>query len=196
MPDTLTAEEIVVARKGRLWVAPENTALPADIDATLDAAFVNIGFASEDGVKFRRDPNLDPKYAWQASSPVLYLPGSVTCSAGFGLLQWNRDTVPLAFGGGAITATANGWRYDPPDPGSIDIRCMVAEWYTQEGFHWMAVLERCMPVEPVETDLQRTEMSPLPITLAGLSDPDDLANDGEPWYILSNAPGMEPEGSS
>lgn len=49
---------------GGLYVAPFGTPLPDDVDATLDAAFKNLGFISADGVSITIDSATNPIEVW------------------------------------------------------------------------------------------------------------------------------------
>ena len=49
---------------GGLWVAPYGTELPDDVDAALDAAFVNLGYISADGVSITIDSSTSPIEVW------------------------------------------------------------------------------------------------------------------------------------
>lgn len=49
---------------GGLWVAPYGTTLPTDVDAPLDAAFKNLGFISDKGVKVKIDDQTKSIDAW------------------------------------------------------------------------------------------------------------------------------------
>lgn len=49
---------------GGLYIAPFGTELPDDVDAPLDAAFVNLGFISADGVSITIDSSTTPIEVW------------------------------------------------------------------------------------------------------------------------------------
>lgn len=49
---------------GGLYVAPFGTTLPEDVDEALDAAFVNLGFISADGVTITVDSSTNPIEVW------------------------------------------------------------------------------------------------------------------------------------
>jgi len=49
---------------GGLYVAPFGTDLPEDVDEALDAAFVNLGFISADGVTITVDSSTNPIEVW------------------------------------------------------------------------------------------------------------------------------------
>lgn len=49
---------------GGLYVAPFGTELPDDVDAVLDAAFLNLGYVSADGVTLNTDSSTTPIEVW------------------------------------------------------------------------------------------------------------------------------------
>lgn len=49
---------------GGLWVAPFGTVLPEDVDEPLNAAFVNLGYISADGVTITIDSSTSPIEVW------------------------------------------------------------------------------------------------------------------------------------
>lgn len=95
------ADEIVVAASGNIYVAPVGTALPTTADDALNGSFVQLGFASEDGVTFTDSTEYEDVPAWQSFYPVRKIPSTKESMAEFTLLQWNVNTIPLAFQGGA-----------------------------------------------------------------------------------------------
>lgn len=185
----IEASELVVAANGQIDLAAYGTALPVDIDEALNAAFVDAGLATEDGVKFSVNRTVVDKKAWQAFEAVRKIVTGRDSMASFVLEQWNRHNVPLAFGGGSVATTANGFKYDPPDPEDLDERSAVISW-ADDDKNYRLVIRKCIVVDNVETNLTRTDTSDLPITL-GI-----LGVDGTtPWYILTDDPNFGAAGS-
>lgn len=67
---TLDAGNVLVAKTGAVYVAPLGTTLPATSSASLDGAFVDAGYISEDGVTFTPNENNDRIRAWQNNAAV------------------------------------------------------------------------------------------------------------------------------
>lgn len=176
------ASELKVAGNGGIFVAPVGSTLPVDVDSPLDGAFVDTGYATEDGVTFRYAPEITDHRGWQSAHPLRRDLTNVELDAVFGLLQWNEETIRLAFGGGEVTEPSDGvFRYDFPEAGDeIDERAAVVE--TIDGDRKdRFVIARCNPVEAVETQFQRASTAVLPITLRALQ-PDS----GVVAYYLTN----------
>ena len=110
-----TPEAILIAAGFHIYTAPVGTPIPVDIDAALDGDFTDVGYTTDDGAVFTHTPTVNPITMHQSFQPVRYVVASVEDTLSFVLGQWDEDTIPLAFGGGEWTATANGWMFEPVD---------------------------------------------------------------------------------
>lgn len=186
---TLSTDEIRVAMTGTISVAPAGSTLPTTL-AALDAAFVDLGYTTPEGVTLRTTRTRSPLLAWQSLRPVRHLAGDEDASVAFILMQWNLTTVPLAFGGGTVTEpTAGVFRYDPPAAGEVDNRALVVEWEdTPEAttFNYRLVVPRGVASEGGETQLTRTAEGRLPITFSP-----EVTSDDDWWYLLTDDPAFD-----
>ena len=96
------AGNVRVAGTGALWKAPLGTALPVDSTTAWNAAFVNLGYAT-DGFTIKQDLKKQDISAWQTLAPVRSITTSLIRSLSFEALESNINTVPLAFGGATMT---------------------------------------------------------------------------------------------
>ena len=160
--------ELTVGITGQVYVAPTGTALPTTTTGALNAAFVGLGYLTEDGVSFSASKETQDIAAWQAFDPIRTIVTSRTVQATFSLQQWNEDTVPLAFGGGSISGTSPNFKYSLPDPeDGLDERCMVID--VQDGdINLRFVIARGIVTEAVETQFQHGATAVLPITFKAL----------------------------
>lgn len=127
----LDTDEIVVGANGAVYVGPVGTTGPTDIATALNAGFLNLGYANEDGVTITPGMDLNEIRAWQSFYPVRRNVTNRTLEIGVSLLQWNEETIKLAFGGGSVATTAGPpayYTYTPPDPEDLDYRAMVLTW--------------------------------------------------------------------
>ena len=69
---SLNAADVVVAGTGTVWVAPEGTALPTDLDP-LASPWTDVGYVSEDGVTFTIGRETEDILAWQAAEAIRVL---------------------------------------------------------------------------------------------------------------------------
>jgi hypothetical protein len=166
MPDV---GEVVVAANGGVFIAPTGSTMPTDATSALDAAFGELGYISEDGVNFGMEQSRDPLNAWQSASPIRYLQSSREFMASFELMQWNEDTLLLAFNGGQFTDNLDGtWDFDLPLPEEDAEFAMVIE--AIDGVYKSRfVFERVTMTELGEIPLQRGDSANFPVTVKVLT---------------------------
>lgn len=100
---------------GAVFVAPVGTALPTDATTALNAAFVGMGYVSEDGLVNSVESDVESVHAWGGD---LVLQGQTTFNETFtvNLIETNVNALELYYGAdnvavdgvtGAITVTQN-----------------------------------------------------------------------------------------
>lgn len=178
------ASEIVVAADGSINVAPLTDALtlPETVDEALDAAFLEMGYASENGVTFSASPDVTDIPVWQKSTPARRLVTARALTVASELVQWNEDTFWVAFGGGEWSESGGTFRYDPPadEDALADMAIVIDANDGDRKQRW--VVRRANATEAVETNLTRTGAALLPVTFSALA-PDDADS---AWYFLSS----------
>lgn len=103
MPGT-NASEIVVGASGKILVAPLATAAPADPFAVWPAGWIDLGYASEAGVKLTDSKTMAEIKVWQSFYTARRIITARDFKLSFALAQFNKNILPLAFGGGTVTA--------------------------------------------------------------------------------------------
>lgn len=182
------ADELVVAAKGDISIAPVGTTLPTDL-GDLDAAFVVLGYTSDEGVTFSYSESREDIPAWQKATPVRRIVTARGLSTAYQLLQWNRDTFALAFGGGEWSEPTSGvFRYDPPDEDDALAEYVQVIDFRDGERHSRVVIEKGGVTEDVESNLVRTGAALLPVTFAALASDDE---ERPPWYFLGDDPAFE-----
>lgn len=124
----LSAPEIRIAGVGHVYVAPTGTTAPTDVATTLPVAWKELGYTTIEGVDLAYSVTQNEIKSWQARSPVRYFNEEVKLTAKFMLQQWNKNTVPFYFGGGATAVNGSEWSYQISQDPSLDERSMVIEW--------------------------------------------------------------------
>lgn len=175
--------ETVIAGDGQVYVADLGTSLPANADASLDAAFSGLGYHTEDGVNVNQEPNIVEHRSWQSKYPTRVIRDTEDFMLTFVLQQFNEVNIPLAFGGGSIVDLGGGqYRFDPPSaadaPDDRAVVCDVDDGDRRARF----VVPRGLAVESTELQFTRSEMAGLPITLKALQPEDG----GLAWYVYFN----------
>ncbi len=180
------AGQIKVAANGSLFVGPVGTTEPTNISTALDAALAELGYATEDGVKFTDSKTLQPINVWQEFYEVRNIVTAREARIAFSLVQWNPDTVGLAFGATVTEDTPDThFKITPPSPEVVDERMAVIEWVDGTR-NYRLVVPKCQVVESVETDLVRSGPSLLPITLGVLG-----VAGADPWYMQTDDPAFD-----
>lgn len=96
--------EIVIGASGKVLVAPLATSAPADPFAVWPVGWTDIGLISEAGVKLHDGKTLNEIKAWQLFYAARRIITMREFKLSFGLVQVNKTVIPLAFGGGTVTA--------------------------------------------------------------------------------------------
>lgn len=186
----LASEQLVVAGVGHIYVAPEGTAMPTSLSDALNAAFVEIGYTTDDGAKFTDAKSVNAIRGWQSFYPIRHHVTERDAMLEFTLQQWNENTVPLAFGGGSITEpTAGEYRYAPPPPETVDVRAMVLD-IADGDRNFRIGIPKGFVTSNTETSFLRTGPSLLPITFGVMAE--DLA---DPWFLDTDDPAFATGGS-
>lgn len=106
----LVSSNVRVAVTGAVYVAPTGTAAPTAADSTLNVAFKDLGYVSEDGVTETRDRSTDQIKAWQNADLVREVVTDSAYTLACTLIETKEDVVELFYG-----ASVDG------TDGSIDI---------------------------------------------------------------------------
>lgn len=163
----------VVAGTGQLWVAPVGTTLPAvDTDPTLAlaAAFVGTGYTTEDGVTLSGNLEISEHRVWQNSSPVRRERKSQEIQIGCELVQWDENTLVLAFGGGSVSTGVGGFpTYTFPQAGEALYERAVVLDVTDGARHMRIVVPRMNVADSVEAQFNADNMAVLPVALRSLA---------------------------
>lgn len=179
-------DEIVVGANGSIWTAPIGTAAPADETAAPGAGWVDLGYATEDGVTVTDAKTLEAIPVWQLFYAARRIVTERDLTLGFGLRQWGHEKVKLAFGGGEVTEPAPGhFKYTPPSPEELDERSFMIDWIDGTK-KYRLVVARGIVSENVETNITRGAAADLPITVSLIGD-----DAGDPWYLLTNDPAFD-----
>lgn len=176
----LEAQNVVVAGTGTVWVAPEDTPMPTDL-ATLADPWVDMGYVSEDGTTFTVSREQEDIGAWQSLEPVRVLVTSEPKVIAFELMEFDTDSLLLAFRGGTVAGTTVK-TYTPPDPGASDVRAMVVD-----GKDGATTFRFCFPRVALQGDVEwvltRSDAIRLPLEFQV------LASEAK-WTILSDHAGL------
>lgn len=173
------SDNILVGAAGTVRVAPVGTAVPTGL-ASYSGTWVDLGYLGEDGVSF--DPTMDVNeiMAWQDFYPVRRNVTSRGLDITLPLLEWKKDTIPFAFGGGEVTTDTGIHTYTPPDPEDIDERALSIEWSDgTRDYRWH--IARVMVSSLPSFSVQRTDPATLEITCSVMG-----VSGATPWHFITD----------
>lgn len=128
----LNTAEVLIGANGNIYAAPVGTTAPADFSIAYSASWLELGYADEDGLNFSQGRDFEDINAWQEFDPVRMIVTGRNVSMSFNLLQWNKNTLPLAMGGGTIVTSGTGgtlkYQFTPAAAGTIDERAFSVSW--------------------------------------------------------------------
>lgn len=159
------ADEIVVGANGSVYVAPVGTAGPTDTTTALNASFIDLGYVSDDGVEITPGMDSADINAWQSFYPVRRIVTARTLEISLTLLQWNEDSIELAFGGGSVATNVGVYTYTPPSPDEIDYRAMVVEW-ADDTKNYRLHIPKVLVTDTSSLSLNRTDPAGLALTFS------------------------------
>ena len=137
---TINAEALSLG-PGRLSWAPLGTALPTDHDTPLSEEYQEVG-STEEGSEFAYEITSDPVEVAESLDPLFHRTTGRNGTVSFAMAENTVRNLTLAFNGGTVASTANGFSYEPPEPGTEVARILV--WDSEDGeerFVWKQVTQ-------------------------------------------------------
>lgn len=178
--------EISIASKGRILLAAFGAAeLPTDIEDELDQVLVDAGYVTDAGVKFKGTKERKGLGAWGVEDDVLSWIAKRSNAFMFQLEQSNGPNLQLALGGGTVTSTDNGNRFDWPAANEQLEFVLLIEAEDADSKTWYCI-PKCVPDDNTEWDLSDQDPTLFAITMKALGGT-DLG-----IYRLSNNPAFDP----
>lgn len=126
----LSSAEVRVAGTGHIFKAPLGTTTPTTSTATLDAGFVELGYATN-GFTLTQALATTQVTAWQTLDPIRTIVTGLVRTFGFELQQTNTETLALAWGGATIATGTGGtgaYSLTIPDPNQIATGIYIIDW--------------------------------------------------------------------
>jgi hypothetical protein len=124
---SLLAAAVRVGITGELSVAPVGTAAPTTSVSSLNAAFIGLGYVSEDGVTESYDDTIEDIVAWQNATVVRSNTTESKATLQLRLIETKGETLELFHKGSAVSVVSAGqWKIDVEAPSS-DPRAFVLD---------------------------------------------------------------------
>lgn len=180
--------EVRVFGDGGIYVAPVGTSFPANIGAAISSAsFTHLGYLDPAGPQFSFGRETQDIEVWQSFDPVRTVTTKVPKTLKATLMQMNRHTTLVAFGGGTWAEGSSGqYSYTPPEASEIAEYATIVE--TIDGdytYRWC--FARGTLDSATEFAALRTDATKLAVSLKFLA-PDS----GSTFIIQTDDPAFDP----
>lgn len=173
----LDADQLFIPGGGSVLIAPVGTAGPDDTTTAWSGTWVDLGYTDESGVTITPGKTLTDIPAWQSRYPLRRIVTAETMEIAFHLLQWNEDTISLAFGGGTWDAGV----FTPPAAGTLSLYALGIEGVDGDQIErW--IIARTMVGTVGGIQLTRTGAAKLSITMSLLGVADE-----QPFTVIREA---------
>lgn len=110
----LTAANVKVGVTGAVFAAPAGTAVPSSVSGSLDGAFEDVGYISEEGVSTSTSIDVNDIKAWQNGDTVRKIQTGHDFTLTFAMLETNPTALEVYYGDyatGAVQVTGTqGYR--------------------------------------------------------------------------------------
>lgn len=161
------AAEVFVGRGLNIYLAPSGTALPTTMAAP-SASFTDLGYTSTDGVQMNFDATTEGITAHQSLEEIRRIKTAQSFTFSFNCMQWNDETMALAFGGGDWSNVGGMWKYSPPAVEDDIIEYALVADVEDGDINLRVLVERCVVDGSVETGITNSAAATMPVTLRAL----------------------------
>lgn len=113
----LLADAVRVGITGELYSGPLGTARPTDSTTALNAAYIGLGYVSEDGVTEAHEDTVQDIIAWQNATVVRATRTESKMTLAMTLIETKGEVLELYHPGSSVEVVAAGqWKLDIPVP--------------------------------------------------------------------------------
>lgn len=104
----LVAGNVRIGVTGALYKAPIGSTAPSDATTALNAAYIDLGYISEDGVSESWDDSVDDVVAWQNATTVRSATTESSCSLSCTLIETNGRVLEAFHRGSSVLEQSAG----------------------------------------------------------------------------------------
>lgn len=158
------------AAGGAIYRAPLGTTLPTDATTALDAAFVSLGFCSDDGLTNSNSPETDNVKAWGGKN-VLALQTDKPDTFQFKLIEvLNPNVLKAIYGDDNVTGTLSTGITVKANADEPEEACWVVEMVMRDGAVTRKVLPDAKVTELSDIVYKDDEVTGYEVTLLAMPD--------------------------
>jgi len=180
----LDSTETVIGFGAAIMVAPLTATIPTNESSTPSGDWIDLGYATEDGVTITPNMTKTRIGAWQTPDPVRSWTQSRQMTVAFTLEQWNGENLIVAFDGGQVTLVSAGhYKYVGPAPTDSEQQLQLMVDWADGSKLYRAVFPSVSLSETGAINLRRSEIAGLPLTFDSLR-----ISDEDLFILLTNDP--------
>jgi len=180
MAANLNSAEFAYAGSGEIYLAPVGTAMPAAETTALNAAFLGLGYTTEDGVSIQPSTEMNEVRSWQSAYATDRRVNTRALTVSATMQQLNSVIFKATFGGGSFALGTGTYTYTPPAEAFIDYYAMIVHWADGADLTRLLV-PKVLVSEPGALQLQRATPSSIQLTFGLIT-----TGVGNPYTVLSN----------
>lgn len=153
---------------GYFFLAPSGTELPADNTSVLNAAFVNMGFLSDDGVNFSDSSSTENAYDANGDS-IATSNGDIEKTFTVTFREIKSDSLKVLYGSENVTDEGGTITVHDKGP-NASTYVGVFEILLKDGRKWRRVIPQCQPGELGDQTIAYNELVGREVTMTALLD--------------------------
>lgn len=176
----VAAANLVVGQGGTVHYGTVGITQPITVNTAPGGTYKDVGYLSEDGVTITATPNIQDFNVWQSRQPARRENLAQNISFSGQLAEWNANTVPVVFGGGAVTTGTYAF---PIDTAALNEFSGVID-VIDSADTFRFVFARGNQTEAVTSQFNRANLAVLPFNFGVLANP---TSGSAPVYVYSNA---------
>jgi len=171
---TLEAQEVRSFGNVKVYVGEVGATEPATLaDAPDEAEWFEVGHTGDNGIRFSFGKARTPFRSHQSyPDPVRVVKGEAITSVSIDLLQWNRDNLAYALGGGEWAEAGGEFTFEPADAAEDTERAIIIDAFDGE-VTYRFIARRTEVQSNVDFTWSPTALAPLPIQAVLLAAPGD-----------------------
>lgn len=148
---------------GYFFTAPIGTALPTDYSTSLNGAFVNVGYLSDEGITYSQDAD-NSDFNDLNGDQIASSMSSKTRTLGLQFVEVNDTVMKEVFGQSNVTVDGSGNMSIKHNNDPMNHRSGVIEAVLRDGRRWRRVIPDMMVTEWDDTTIVSSELVMFPVT--------------------------------
>jgi hypothetical protein len=159
------SDNIRVAQNGKIMVGPVGSTAPVDLTTPWDAAWIDFGYLSTDGVAMNYSTETEDVDVWQSVSSVRKILTGVDMTLAFTAMEFKRPVVTFYFPSSSISTSGGVHTLSIPSAPDSDERAFGLEW-TDGSVTNRLIVPRGEGTERGEITLSRSAAVGLQLTVS------------------------------